>query len=302
MSARNVWHWLVLNQKYIWAGLYLLAIPGFGWAYSKMERAFYAPNMRLEQSYSEDAKKVADAICSLYNDHRREALRVSDIERALEQEPDPKSPMMELEIPEHDPAKIAIANSTFRCYPPVTVSGDEHTISVAAQFLHADANTPALYQVLTGTEGGVPYFYFLRLSVNLTRDASAADVELYHDEWDFPSHFDPEDKSVHKVTRFGMSYVERTITKLRFGNRPETAPILSAMSHFINGDSGFTSDVSDNFQRMLYFSAVTITTLGFGDIVPITTAARRLVTCEAVFGVVMIGLFLNSLTRKREPR
>ena len=112
--------------------------------------------------------------------------------------------------------------------------------------------------------------------MNLTNDASAANLELYDDEWDFEAHSDYSgDKSVHKVTRFGMSYVERT-TKLRFGNScPKTAPILSTMSHFINGDSGFTSDVSDNFQRMLYFSAVTITTLGFGDIVPITTAARR---------------------------
>ena len=87
MSARNVWYWLVLNQKYIWSGLYLLAIPGFGWAYSTMEKAFYAPNMRLEQSYSEDAKKVAEAICSLYNDHRRIASRVSDMERALKTRP-----------------------------------------------------------------------------------------------------------------------------------------------------------------------------------------------------------------------
>jgi voltage-gated potassium channel Kch len=46
---------------------------------------------------------------------------------------------------------------------------------------------------------------------------------------------------------------------------------------------------------MLYFSAVTATTLGFGDIVPVTTYARILVTIEAVAEVSLIGLFLNSI-------
>jgi voltage-gated potassium channel Kch len=48
---------------------------------------------------------------------------------------------------------------------------------------------------------------------------------------------------------------------------------------------------------MLYLSAVTITTVGYGDIVPITTAARVFVGFEAVLGVVLAGLFLAALTR-----
>jgi voltage-gated potassium channel Kch len=49
---------------------------------------------------------------------------------------------------------------------------------------------------------------------------------------------------------------------------------------------------------MIYFSAVTITTLGFGDIVPITAHARTSVI-EAISGVILIGLFLNALARDR---
>ena len=52
--------------------------------------------------------------------------------------------------------------------------------------------------------------------------------------------------------------------------------------------------------RMWYFSTITITTLGFGDITPVTSPARTLVGLEAISGVVLIGLFLNALTRKSD--
>jgi Ion channel len=35
--------------------------------------------------------------------------------------------------------------------------------------------------------------------------------------------------------------------------------------------------------------------LGFGDITPLTTLARILVTIEAILGVILIGLFLSAL-------
>jgi len=49
---------------------------------------------------------------------------------------------------------------------------------------------------------------------------------------------------------------------------------------------------------MCYFSAVTITTLGFGDITPVTSAARAVTGSLAVVGVVLIGLFLNAVAQK----
>ena len=48
---------------------------------------------------------------------------------------------------------------------------------------------------------------------------------------------------------------------------------------------------SGSFFRMLYLSATTITTLGLGDIVPVTDPARWAVGCEAVLGVILVGLF-----------
>ncbi len=53
---------------------------------------------------------------------------------------------------------------------------------------------------------------------------------------------------------------------------------------------------SNDFLRMMYLSAVTITTLGYGDIVPTTDRARALIALQAVLGVVIVGLFLLSLS------
>jgi len=55
----------------------------------------------------------------------------------------------------------------------------------------------------------------------------------------------------------------------------------------------------DNLWTNIYYSAVTVTTLGYGDIVPQNEIAALLVAAEAVMGVVFIGLFLNQLAHRQ---
>jgi voltage-gated potassium channel Kch len=50
--------------------------------------------------------------------------------------------------------------------------------------------------------------------------------------------------------------------------------------------------------KSIYFSVVTITTLGFGDIYPVNDIARILTAIESVIGIVIIGFFLN---RRNNP-
>lgn len=45
----------------------------------------------------------------------------------------------------------------------------------------------------------------------------------------------------------------------------------------------------------MYFSAITITTVGYGDILPGNTMTRIVVMVEAMLGVVLIGTFVSSL-------
>lgn len=72
---------------------------------------------------------------------------------------------------------------------------------------------------------------------------------------------------------------------------PDTLEL--ALRSLADSVDGFPSQ--DNFKRMCYLSGVTITTLGMGDIVPLTNRARFLVSAESLVGMILIGLFLNSL-------
>jgi hypothetical protein len=63
----------------------------------------------------------------------------------------------------------------------------------------------------------------------------------------------------------------------------------------VDGDPSYTSGL---WLRMLYLSVVTITTLGFGDITPVSELARTLITAEAIAGVIVVGLFLLALAHQ----
>lgn len=54
------------------------------------------------------------------------------------------------------------------------------------------------------------------------------------------------------------------------------------------------------FLEALYFSTITVTTTGFGDITPTNTFTRAFVMVESIIGVVSAGLFLNAVTYQRE--
>lgn len=59
-------------------------------------------------------------------------------------------------------------------------------------------------------------------------------------------------------------------------------------------------DASTNATTMMYFSFVTLTTLGFGDIVPTGEMLRMLVTVEAVVGQLYIAIFIARLISMRQ--
>ncbi len=63
-----------------------------------------------------------------------------------------------------------------------------------------------------------------------------------------------------------------------------------------------------DFYPFMYFSLITMTTVGFGDMLPLTTAARTLTTLEAIVGQVyltilvarLVGMYLVSQQNSRE--
>lgn len=57
--------------------------------------------------------------------------------------------------------------------------------------------------------------------------------------------------------------------------------------------NGFPEMLEDNFNRMLYFSFVTITSLGYGDVIPLSNSARIVVYTEVIIGLIFIGLLIS---------
>lgn len=84
---------------------------------------------------------------------------------------------------------------------------------------------------------------------------------------------------------YGLSYLGLIpIFAILFGLLP--AEYFNLNDHEANGFSYF------------YFSVVTITTLGYGDILPIGPVSQTLTALESVLGITLIGLFLNSLSHQ----
>ena len=75
-------------------------------------------------------------------------------------------------------------------------------------------------------------------------------------------------------------------------------PVYFDLLRLRRASHGQTIAVTGSYPRFIYFSAITQTTVGFGDIVPITDHARRWVTSQAILGVVVVGLFLNALAAR----
>ncbi|WP_444886700.1 potassium channel family protein [Microbulbifer sp. JMSA008] len=56
------------------------------------------------------------------------------------------------------------------------------------------------------------------------------------------------------------------------------------------------------FLESVYFSVVTVTTLGYGDFNPSGTLGRVLAASEALLGIVLIGAFLNYIAEQRASK
>jgi len=59
--------------------------------------------------------------------------------------------------------------------------------------------------------------------------------------------------------------------------------------------TGLQAEASEPFLHLLYYSFVTLTTLGYGDISPVSPVARSLAYLEAVSGVMYVAILVASL-------
>jgi Ion channel len=71
--------------------------------------------------------------------------------------------------------------------------------------------------------------------------------------------------------------------------------VIYARGHYLNKD--FT-----HWFDPIYFSFITSSTIGFGDLVPVTPMGKALVTAQSVIFFIFVVLFLNFFSNKMEHR
>ncbi len=80
--------------------------------------------------------------------------------------------------------------------------------------------------------------------------------------------------------------------------------VYFGLIYFFMGTDGLeiTSKLPQTFSTYLYYSVVTFTTLGFGDVVPKTSSAAWWVMAEVILGYIMLGGLISILATKLARR
>lgn len=104
-----------------------------------------------------------------------------------------------------------------------------------------------------------------------------------------------EYKALEITCNYGTSLVRWATTTLAFS-------ILMAFAFFINDQfvSEAVRTIPDNAHWFdyFYFSMINLTTVGFGDITPISITGKILSIIDAFFGFLMLGIFIGLIQKK----
>lgn len=85
--------------------------------------------------------------------------------------------------------------------------------------------------------------------------------------------------------------------------------VLYEMAAVYNPDAfAFSTDSGDRASQLLYYSFVTLTTLGYGDVTPMTPTAQTLSVLEAIVGkfydtfviAYLLGIFVGKMVERKE--
>jgi hypothetical protein len=149
-------------------------------------------------------------------------------------------------------------------------------------------------KLLPSPDGYIPSANFIDLTsfYTIEKAAQQLDGNVLEVEMDVPGFKVVENRNVLTDLCSGFFLDGEQIDSWRVALENGDFDQLRA---YIHGFNGAASGVGGNFWRMLYLSSVVVTTLGLGDIIPITPLARFFVGLQAVSGILLIGLFLNAV-------
>jgi Ion channel len=258
----GIWHLLSKTHPLTYLTIYLVLIVLYPLIYLQLDRGFYAPYVHFELSAEEDAYRAGQLVQSVWRQTLMERLKQSPVSiNGLTVLPTDVS-VQQFKISEDGTMHF---NASIHWHRP----GDGLVPTYFPVLLHAD---------VVGLESASGYAdqYSRAIYLGDTVTLDAAEAQLATAT--FKEIFKP--------------------VALIFGDYPRIAMRKAdnaSLEQFVEGYKGNPRLVSDSYFRMLYFSAIVMTTVGFGDIVPLTPMARLATGLQAVFGVALFGLFLNSI-------
>jgi len=263
-SPRDLVAWLLRRPPRVWAIGYFALLVGFSGVYWGLpERSFEDPNLPLEPNVRSDAGQVRASLTSDLNRTPRPGHWSFRGEQARL--------LSRLRVdavakpPNETPAGI-----------PISIHGESGTA-------HSYANWDAWF--LVSVIGDI--------EERLGSPSAPTTVLLSAKPTGYGGVGSPVDTPLQPPNQVLLSHggPEGGVLEI-------TPATYRQLSRFFGAAQGDPTDASGDFWRMVYLSASTITTLGMGDIQPLTSWARLLVTAEAVLGLIVIGMFLNALALK----
>lgn len=263
--------WFRRKPHRLYGALYVIAIPVFACLYSRRASDFYEPNLVAEAGVSHLQKQIEEELGKpiglFYKFTQKdsfpgvEKFEVSGLacnSRGLTF----ATPLQSAPIPK------SFSNSSFRPIWTLDLPALEGNGGYKRRVSLYIEKLPSF----------VVYALSERHDVHPGEHYAWGDVRM--------ATFEPDEKSVAPT--------QELFPGLLVGYLDIRPDLYHDIEEYTSACHGLPSEVKGGFWRFLYFSAVTITTLGLGDIIPVTTSARFLVAVEAVLGIVLAGFFVST--------
>jgi hypothetical protein len=260
-------HWYLQNRPRTWAIAYLVAIPAFGFYYLLViPDSFYAPYAQYDPDLTADGVALTKTMQAA-------------VARAYDQ---------------------AFDAAVEKKYPGGIPSGGSLSLPSKDHLVVEASKEGSQLVFIINWLGPSPFFRgsvrhlwpFVTLTIKkiepIPQGGQAVQIKVDQT---------PYGTERSDVLQTGENFYDAMFKRTGGDVLALTPDEAATIRKYLLGVQGRTDSFSNNVVRMMYLSAVVQTTLGLGDLIPMTTAARIAVALQAIFGIVFAGLFLNAAGR-----
>jgi hypothetical protein len=271
----RAWIWFAIKPHRLYGTLYLLAIPVFADLYSWRSPEFYEPNLVTEAEVSHLRIRIEQKLCEpigRFYAHVQKSGTTPQVETFKVSDLACRDSRITFATPfTFAPLPKSFSNSSFRPIWTLSVPALENNGSGMRRVsLSVEIIPTALVYALSNSHDIHPGEHY-----------AWGDVRM--------AAFWPDEKSLHEFPELFPGFL--------VGYLDLQPNLYREIEEYSSACHGLPGEVRGGYGRFLYLSAVSITTLGFGDIIPVTTTARTLVAVEALVGIVLAGCFISSAMR-----